>query len=158
MKRFHFYLFLLLMITIPYEGNTVGSHSPPSPSSTKENLEKKLGRKLKFKEKVALKLLHKRQQKQARNQTTTPTQEFDEFAIAGFTSALFIILSLLISQQLLFLISTVAAIVLSAIGIHRTQGLKGFRKRGRGFAVIGLVCGIISIAFTILIIIALSNL
>jgi len=157
MKQLLLFSFLFLLVAIPNEGNAVNS-SKQKASLKKEDLEKQLGRKLKFKEKVALKLLQLKQKKQSKKQTTLPPQKFDEFAIAGFSSALLILLSLIIGQPTLFLIFTIAAIILSAVGIFRTQGLKGFRKRGRGLAIIGLVGGIIGAGLLVLVIIALSNL
>ena len=124
-----------------------------SPIPSKKDWEEKLGRKLNFKERLSLRFLQKKLKKQAAKQTSRQGKEpRGRFAVIGFLSAMFSlflipILGIVAADFFVALaaigILGIVGIVCGAIGIHKTQGLKGFRKKGRGYAVAGLIIGIL---------------
>ena len=131
-----------------------------SPIPSKKDWEKKLGRKLNFKERLSLRLIQKKLKKQAAKQTSQQGKEsIDRFAVIGFLSgmlSLFLtpIIGIVGIDSFVTLVVTIGilgivGIVCSAIGMHKTQGLKGFRKKGRGYAIAGLIIGILLTLFSI---------
>ena len=135
-----------------------------SPIPSKKDWEKKLGRKLNFKERLSLRLIQKKLKKQAAKQTSQQGKESrDRFAVIGFLSAMFslFLIPILGIVAIDFLGALVAisilgivGIICSAIGMHKTQGLKGFRKKGRGYAIAGLIIGILVTLFSVVLFLA----
>ena len=131
-----------------------------SPIPSKKDWEEKLGRKLNFKERLSLRFLQKKLKKQAAKQTSQQGEEsIDRFAVIGFLSAMFSLfflipfLSIVVADSFIVLVAIsiigIVGVVCSAIGISKTQGLKGFRKKGRGYAIAGLIIGILITLFSV---------
>lgn len=170
MKKYLPYLILILLVGISSQTYAVKSSVAPPPIIKKElstksnpqlfnkkNWEAKLGRKLNFRERISLKLLEKRIKKQTRQAQQKDQESPDGFALAGMIAGLLgVLLSILIVPIGAFF-TGVIAIVISAIGMKRTAGLEGFRKRGRQMAATGLVLGILVIVFWIGLILALRG-
>ncbi len=114
----------------------------------KAQLESQLGRKLKFKERIALSILKSKIKKSEKNaQNANPEDNYavtDGFAIAGFVLG---ILSILV----LGLLFGILAIIFSAISLNRIRKFDGLYK-GKGLATAGLIMGIIGLALAVLII------
>lgn len=108
-------------------------------SLQRKDLEEKIGRKLTFKEKLALPFVKKKLKKntglsgrQALEQAKT-----DGFAIAGFVTGL-------VSLFLFGFILGVVGIVFSAIALGRIKREPETRT-GKGFAIAGLILGIVGV-------------
>ena len=123
-----------------------------SPIPSKKDWEEKLGRKLNFKERLSLRFLQKKLKKQTAKQTPQQGEEpTDRFAVIGFLSALLSLFlvpisitlsaSFTIPSLIVISIFSIVATVFSVIGIYKTQKVKGFRKKGRGYAIAGLIIG-----------------
>jgi hypothetical protein len=119
-----------------------------TPSSTftpadlsREAVETKLGRKLKFTERIALSIARKKAKKQARKRakngpgdgtvTDTPSLLALIFGIIGIP------LTFVFGIGILF---SIAALVLGIVGLGRIKREEGYRK-GRGLAITGIVLG-----------------
>jgi hypothetical protein len=109
---------------------------------TRADLEAELGRKLTFRERLAVKAIARQQKKQARKASRGGRGYGNGMAIAGFVCG---ILSLLGFGIFL----GIPAIIFSAIGLGKANR-EG--RPHRGLAIAGLVCGIISVAATVLLI------
>ena len=153
----HIYLLLLPILLLITFDSTAKPNQKKKQIKFVQNveIEKHLGRKLKLTEKISLKLINKKLSKKVTKQRDQP---FDLFSIAGLVSGIASVLSLLLGGIVASIIFGVLAIVFGAIGMKRTQDLKGFRKKGKGLAIAGLVIGIIATVFWTLVFIALTNL
>jgi hypothetical protein len=113
---------------------------------TKAELEAQLGRKLKFKEKVGLWVMKKKFNRQARraHKNRVDDRPFDGLALLSF---LFGLASFAFFPSILAIIfGPILAIVFGAISLRRFKRNPQFR-RGKGFAIAGLVLGIGWLAF-----------
>lgn len=159
MRKYLPYL-ILLLISISFKTYAVESSPPPTPVEKKEfstksnhqlfnkkNWEAQLGRKLNLRERISLRLLQKRIKKQTLKVPQNDQEARDGFAIGGMIAGLLGVLLSILLAPLAAVILGVIAIVLSAIGMNRTEGLKGFRKKGRRMAITGLVLGILVTVF-----------
>ncbi len=154
------YFILLLLIIISFQTFAVESSATPPENIKKElstnpshqsfnkkNWEVRLGRKLNFKERISLRLFQKQLKKQAKKSQQNDGESPDGFALAGMIAGLLGVLLSILLIPLGAFITGVIAIIISAIGKNKTEGLEGFRKKGRKMAVTGLVLGIIVTAF-----------
>lgn len=169
MKKSLFYLILLLLISFSSQTYAVVSPAPPTTAKArtikentqafnKKSWEAKLGRKLNFRERISLRILQKRKKKETVSSKQNDQESPDGFALAGMISGLLGVLLSILLVPLGAVIAGVVAIVISSIGMKKTEGLKGFRKRGRQMAVAGLVLGILVTVFWIgLILILLAS-
>lgn len=109
--------------------------------SDRKQLESQLGRKLKFKERIALSFLKsdikKNTKKADKANTTQEGSTTDGFAIAGFVLGL---LSLFFAGILFGIL----AIVFSAVSMGRIDR-SGGTLNGKGFAIAGLILGIVGV-------------
>ena len=111
---------------------------------TRAELEEKLGRKLTFRERLAFKVLARKQKKQARKARAAAGdgEPGNGWAIAGFVLGVLSLVGLSI-------IAGIPAIVLSAIGLNKAK------REGRphkGLAIAGLVCGLLSVVILLLVV------
>lgn len=110
---------------------------------TRADMEAKLGRKLNFRERIAVKIMAGKQKKQARKARRGGDGYGNGFAIAGFVFGILSLLGLSI-------IAGIPAIVFSAIGLGKANR-EG--RPHRGLAIAGLVCGILSFVLLFLLIV-----
>lgn len=111
-------------------------------------IESQLGRKLKFKERIALSILKSKIRHAEKKGQTLPldySQSSTEgFAIAGFVIGI-------VSLLLISLLFGILAIVFSAISLSKIRKYDGLYK-GRGLATAGLVMGIVAVSLFIVVI------
>lgn len=125
--------------------------APPAVSAeaaipSRADLEAQLGRKLTFSERVAVKVLARKQKKQAKKANRPGDGYGNGMAIAGFVLGVLSLLGLSI-------IAGIPAIIFSAIGLRKANR-EG--RPHRGLAIAGLVCGIISVALLLLLVLILA--
>ena len=109
---------------------------------TRADLEAKLGRKLTFRERIAVKVLNRQQKKRARKAGRPEKGYGNGMAIAGFVCGVLSLLGLGIFLG-------IPAIIFSAIGLKRANR-EG--RPHRGLAIAGLVCGIVSVVLFLLLV------
>ncbi len=147
-KKLYFPLFLLIIF---FQIPVFGGQSPPAPINQEDHpilqamvplnrtqLESQLGRKLTFKERIGLSLLKAGIAKDQKHNSVTdsPTSgKTNGLAISGFIIGL---LSLFIAGIPLGIV----AIIFSAISLGQ---IKKKGEKGRGFAIAGLILGIIGL-------------
>lgn len=142
------FLMLSLLVVSGFTTNlTAAIVAPPAAAAqetiiTRASLEAELGRKLTFRERIAVKTMARKQKRETRKARRSGYGYGNGLAIAGFVCG---VLSLLGGGFIL----GVPAIVLSAIGLRKANR-EG--RPHRGLAIAGLVCGIISVALTILVV------
>jgi hypothetical protein len=130
-------LSVLLILTVPSEAAVVtpdqaGALTYSLEDLQRDKVEARLGRKLKFKEKVGLWILKKRVKRQERRakRAQRGTGPVDGLAIASFICGILGFLG----------ITAIAAVVLGIISLSGFSRDPGFRT-GRGFAIAGIVLG-----------------
>ena len=129
---------------------TVNTEPIKTKAFNRANLEVLLGRKLTFRERLFLPLVKNKLAKglpadRAANEAVT-----DGMAIAGFVTG---VLSLLLFGFILGILG----IIFSAVGLKRIRQ-EPEKRKGRGLAIAGLVCGIIGfIGWTIILLAALAS-
>ncbi len=107
---------------------------------SRADLEAKLGRKLTFRERLAVKVLARKQKKKARKARSGGDGYGNGWAIAGFVCGILGLIGLSV-------LAGIPAIVLSAIGLRKANR-EG--RPHRGLAIAGLICGIISVVLLLL--------
>ena len=141
-------LLLAFLFSVGIFSDVSAAVAPPPPVvteavvPTRADLENQLGRKLTFRERIAVKVLARQQKKQARKAGVPERGYGNGWAIAGFVCGVLSLLGLGIFLG-------IPAIVFSAIGLKKANR-EG--RPHRGLAIAGLVCGIISVALTLLLI------
>ena len=152
--------FLILFLSIPYFGNSVvvpSKAEQPGASVNnltatdlltldKKELESKIGRKLKFKEKLAIRIIKRKLKKQAsknaNQQKTEPKAVLGfVFSTLGFIASLIALVSS--GYGVLFAVAFgILGLIFSAIGLRKTT--KGESpKKGKGLALAGMIIGIV---------------
>ena len=124
------------------------AEAAPAPSSTftpadlsRKAVEARLGRKLKFTERIALSIVRKKAKKQARKRAENGPEDGTITDVPSLLAMIFgilgIIFTFLIGVGILF---SIAALVLGIVGLSRVKREAGYRK-GKGFAIAGIVLG-----------------
>lgn len=113
---------------------------------SRADLEDKLGRKLTFGERLAVKVLSRQQKKQARKERPRSDGYGNGWAIAGFVLGILSLVGLSV-------LAGIPAIVFSAIGLRKANR-EG--RPHRGLAIAGLVCGIVSVVLLVLLVVLLA--
>ena len=112
-------------------------------------LQQKIGRKLKFKERIALKMVKRKLKKNAK---LTPDEAKAELGTSGMAVASFVLglLSLFVAGIIL----GVLAIIFSAIALNKIRENPGMG--GKGLAIAGLVLGIVGVVGALVVLSTLS--
>ncbi len=130
----------------------------------KTELEEQLGRKLKMKERLGLFLYNRQIRKAKKKGLDVPPEmlSYDKVALAGFAGGVVGILTLIfggiIASPVLAAFGSVClllAAILSPIGLGRVKK-RSDRKKGKGFAIAGMVLGFLFVAYIIALIVAIS--
>ncbi|MGB4847419.1 MAG: DUF4190 domain-containing protein [Saprospiraceae bacterium] len=111
-------------------------------------IESQLGRKLKFKERIALSILKSKIRHAEKKGHAFPS-EYSQSSTEGFAIAGFVIG--IVSVLLISLLFGILAIVFSAISLSKIRKYDGLYK-GRGLATAGLVMGIVAVSLWVLVI------
>lgn len=156
------FLFSLLLWLLPQTASAalspaatlVAAETPVATDLSRKAMEAKLGRKLKFTERVALSIARKQVKKQQK--AAAPGGKLDTISLLA---GIFGILTLpLLFFGVVGALTALAALILGIIGLGRTPR-DGFRS-GKGFAITGVVIGglyYILFLLAILIIVAAFN-
>ncbi|MBK9981398.1 MAG: DUF4190 domain-containing protein [Saprospiraceae bacterium] len=110
-------------------------------------IESQLGRKLKFKERIALSILKSKIRHAEKKGHALPL-EYSQSSTEGFAIAGFVIG--IVSVLLISLLFGILAIVFSAISLSKIRKYDGLYK-GRGLATAGLVMGIVAVSLWVLV-------
>ncbi len=152
------HLFLLLFLTFIAGPLDAALAAPVVPTNSialtdfsREAVEAQLGRKLKFTERIALSIVRKKAKKQARKKTKRGSGDGTVTDVPSLVAMVCGILGFLGIWVTLFAgLLGVAALILGIIGLGRFKKEPGYRK-GKGFAIAGIVLGGTLIALLLLV-------
>ena len=113
-------------------------------------MEQEIGRKLTFKEKMALKVVKRKMKRSA--QAKADERETEGFAILGFIAGL---ASIFIFGIIIRILLGILGIVFGGIALSNIKKAPE-TKRGKGLAILGLILGILGIAVTAAIVFAFA--
>jgi len=147
-------LFFLLFVNSNCQAAFVASPTEPAPvnldvaSLERDAVESRLGRKLKFKERIALSIVRGKAKRQARRQARDRTSgPVDGYAVASLVCGI-------LSFFLFF--TAIPAVILGFVALGRFKRDPQFRT-GKGMAIAGIIIGGLFILLILLLIVILAS-